>query len=143
MNPSAVMIEPIQQKHIADVILLLQDISIYLPPRELYEEIWETFISQSNVFSIVATHNGKVVGYGSVVIETKIRGGKVGHIEDVVSHSEKRNKGLGKMITDKLFDIAKTNNCYKVSLQCQQQNIQFYEKCEYKRSGTTMQRFIR
>ena len=136
------IIEPLQRKHMEQVILILQNMSVYLPPKESYSDIWESFINQPNVHSVVATENEEVVGYGAVVIETKIRGGKTGHIEDIVSHPNKRNMGIGKMIVNALYEIAKTKQCYKVSLQCQQHNITFYEKCEYKLSGTAMRRFI-
>lgn len=124
------------------VILLLQNMSTYLPPKDSYDDIWESFISQPNVHSVVVTEKGEVVGYGTIVVETKIRGGKMGHIEDIVSHPNKRNKGIGKIVVNALYEIAKINKCYKVSLQCQQHNIPFYEKCDYKVSGTAMQRIV-
>ena len=142
METDTAIIEPLQQKHMEQVILLLQDMSVYLPPKDSCDDIWKTFINQPNVHSVVATVNEEVVGYGAAVIETKIRGGKMGHIEDIVSHPNKRNMGIGKMVVNALYEIAKTNQCYKDSLQCQQHNIPFYEKCEYKLSGTAMQRFI-
>ena len=42
------------------------------------------------------------MGYGSIVIETKIRGGKMGHVEDIVSHSLFRKKGIGKAVVDSI-----------------------------------------
>jgi len=137
------IIEALQRKHMDQVILLLQDISPFLLPKDSYDDIWETFINQPNLHTVVVTDNGKVVGYGAVIIETKIRGGKMGHIEDIVSHPNKRNKGVGKIVVNALYEIAKKNNCYKVALQCQKANIPFYEKCEYRLSGTAMQRFIK
>jgi len=124
------------------VILLIHNMSVYLPPKDAYDDIWESFINQPNIHSVVATENEEVVGYGSVVIETKIRGGKMAHIQDIVSHPKKRNMGIGKMVVNALYEIAKINKCYKASLQCQQHSIPFYEKCEYEVIGTAMQRFI-
>ena len=142
-NPYKVIIEPLKRQHLEQVILLLQNMSLYLPPVSCHEEIWATFLSQPNVHSVVAIEGDLVVGYGSVLIEAKIRGGKMGHIEDIVSHPDKRNTGIGKMIVGALYNIASSNSCYKVSLQCQEHNIFFYEKCNFKLSGATMQRFIR
>lgn len=140
-NTAAIV--PLQRDHMDQVILLLQNISSFTPPKELHDEIWDTFKSQLNVHSVVAIEDDLVVGYGSIVIESKIRGGKMGHIEDIATHSEKRNTGIGKIIVNALYDIAHANGCYKVTLQCQQHNISFYEKCEYSVSGTAMQRFIK
>lgn len=61
---------------------------------------------------------------------------------NVVTHPEKRNLGLGTLIVNGLFDIAKNNGCYKVSLQCRDHNVAFYEKCGYAVSGRAMQKFL-
>lgn len=135
-------VEPIQREHMAEVIMLLQNMSAYLPAEDSYDAIWDVFAAQPNVFSVVAIENEMVVGYGSVVIESKIRGGKMGHVEDIVTHPDRLNKGIGKSVVNSLYEIARSKGCYKVSLQCQQHNIPFYEKCDYKVSGSAMQRFI-
>ena len=84
----------------------------------------------------------KIVGYGLILIATNIRGGKIGHIEDIVSHSNYKNKSIGRIIVNSLFDIAKEEGCYKVVLQCKEHNVVFYEKCNYEQSGVAMQRFV-
>lgn len=136
------IIEPTQQKHMEQVVQLLQAMSAYLPPKESYGDIWQSFINQPHVRSVVATENDGVVGYGAVVFETKIRGGKIGHVEDIVSHPNRRNKGIGKMVVNALYEIARENKCYKVVLQCQQNNVFFYEKCSFNVGGSAMQRFV-
>ena len=123
-------IKKIQKKHMNEVIdMLHKNMSEYIPPEEKLNEIWNFFSSQSNVHALVATIDDIVVGYGSIVIETKIRGGKTGHIEDIVSHSSYREKGIGKTIVSKLTDIAKKKGCYKVALLCKEHNIDFYKSC--------------
>ncbi len=125
------------------VIELLQSMSEFKPSKSEYLPIWNSFCQQTNVHSLVAVIDSQIVGYGSVVIEKKIRGGKMGHIEDIVSHSLFRKKGVGKAIVDALFDIAKVNGCYKVGLQCKEHNVEFYEKCGYEVSGLAMQMFVK
>ena len=125
-----------------DVIEMLQQLSEYKPSEKNYLDIWDKFSIQKNIYSLVATIEDKIVGYGSLLIETKIRGGKMGHIEDIVSHLNYKNKDVGKTIVNGLFDIAKREGCYKVSLQCKNNNITFYEKCQFDLSGVFMQRFI-
>ena len=125
------------------VVTLLQEISKFQPALEEYDYNWMLFSAQNNVFSIVAINDqNNVVGFGSLVIEYKIRGGKLGHVEDIVTSSSYRNEGLGYAILDKLYDFAKENGCYKVALQCRIHNVSFYEKCNYTVSGTAMQRFV-
>lgn len=135
-------IEPLRREYMEEVIEILQYMSVFEPPNESYDEIWNAFSAQTHVFSVVAIEHGKVIGYGSVVIEEKIRGGKMGHLEDIVTSPSRRNKGIGKAVVDALYDIAKQHGCYKVALQCQAHNVAFYEKCDYTVSGSAMQRFI-
>ena len=63
----------------------------------------------------------------------------MGHIEDIVSHSLFREKGIGKAVVDALFNIAKENGCYKVALQCKEHIVGFYKKCGYEVTGKAMQ----
>jgi len=135
-------IRSVEKRDMSDVVELLQSMSEFKPSESDFDAIWDEFYNQSNVFPIVALIDEIVVGYGSIVIETKIRGGKMGHIEDIVSHVDYGKKGIGKGIVDALFDIAKQNGCYKVTLQCKEHNVPFYNKCDYEISGLAMQRFV-
>jgi len=138
-----VSIREVLQSDMDAVVELLQSMSEFKPSKSEYLPIWNSFCQQSNVHSLVAVIDTQIVGYGSIIIETKIRGGKMGHIEDIVSHSLFRKKGIGKVIVDGLFDIAKVNGCYKVALQCKENNVKFYEKFGYEVSGLAMQTFVK
>jgi glucosamine-phosphate N-acetyltransferase len=140
MKHKKIFVRKIKKVDISFVIELLQSISNYKPSKKDYSKIWNKFNNQKNVHALVALINNKIVGYGSVVIETKIRGGKMGHIEDIVSHKKFRNIGIGKNIVNELFILAKKKGCYKISLQCKKHNTSFYKKCGYKINGITMQR---
>ena len=142
MNDKNIFIRKIKKTDISFVIELLQSISKYNPSKSEYSKIWNKFKGQKNVHALVALINNKVVGYGSIVIETKIRGGKMGHIEDIVSHKNFRKSGIGKAIVDNLFVVAKKKSCYKVALQCKKHTISFYKKCGYKKNAITMQRIV-
>lgn len=138
-----ISIRALAQSDMDAVIELLQSISEFTPSKSEYFLIWNSFCQQTNVHSLVAVIDTQIVGYGSIVIEKKIRGGKLGHIEDIVTHSLYRKKGIGKAIIDALFDFAKLNGCYKVALQCKEHNVEFYEKCGYEVSGQAMQIFVK
>ena len=72
-----------------------------------------------------------IKGAITVILEQKMihSGKKVAHIEDLVVDEAVRNYGLGK----KLLDIAKreSEDCYKIILDCNNENIGFYEKCGF------------
>ena len=137
-----IVFREIQKNDIAAVFELLKSISDFAPQKNEHDKIWDKFCNQKNVFSLVAVFGGKIIGYGSIIIEIKVRGGKMGHIEDIVTDPNLRKKGVGKLIIDNLFHIAKREGCYKLALQCSQDNESFYTKCGFERSGITMQRFI-
>ena len=137
-----ISIRAIMQSDMDAVIELLQSMSNFKPSKSEYLPIWNSFCQQTNVHSLVAVMDNQIVGYGSIIIETKIRGGKMGHIEDIVSHSLFQKKGIGKAILNGLFNVAKVNCCYKVALQCKENNVKFYEKCGYEQSGLAMQIFL-
>ena len=76
------------------------------------------------------------------MIESKIRGGKLGHVEDIVTHPEQRHKGIGEAVLTALYEVAHSKDCYKMVLQCQQHNVGFYEKCGYEVGGSAMRRLV-
>lgn len=81
-----------------------------------------------------------LIGTATIFIETKLihNFGKVAHIEDVIVHSDFRGKGLGKLLLDKCIEIAKQNGCYKIILDCSDDNCRFYENCGFNKKGNQM-----
>jgi len=85
-------------------------------------------------------YNKTIIGCGTIIIEPKFihNCGYVSHIEDVCIIPEYQGKGYGKKIIQQLIDISKINNCYKIILNCSQDNELFYEKCGFKKTNTQM-----
>jgi glucosamine-phosphate N-acetyltransferase len=77
---------------------------------------------------IVCQVDNKIIATGTILYETKIihGGKKVGHIEDIVVDQAYRGKGIASQILKRLIEDAK--DCYKVILDCNKDNIHFYEK---------------
>ena len=140
MNVSLV---EIKKNHMKAVIEILQSTSDYRPDEKDYDQIWDGFQSQTNYFGLVALDaKVEVVGYGSILIERKIRGGKMGHIEDIAVHPDFRKKGIGKLLINALYQISKKEKCYKVSLACKEHNLSFYQKCDLVISGISLSKFL-
>jgi glucosamine-phosphate N-acetyltransferase len=103
---------------------------------------FEKFISQldkhHNIF--VIEEQQKIICCGSIFIENKLLHnlGKVGHIEDVITDSQYRGQGLGKKIIESLVNYGRQQGCYKVILNCTNNNILFYEKCGFTRKEHQM-----
>jgi glucosamine-phosphate N-acetyltransferase len=85
-------------------------------------------------------YSNKMIGCGSIIIEPKFihKCGSVAHIEDICINPEYRGKGYGKKIIHFLIDISKINNCYKVILDCNDENKSFYEKCGFNKTNNQM-----
>jgi glucosamine-phosphate N-acetyltransferase len=92
-----------------------------------------------NIF-VAVTEDGEIIGSITILIEQKFihDGGKVGHIEDVVTRIEYEGRGVGKALVLKALDFAKQKKCYKVVLDCSKKNVEFYEKLGFKQHEISM-----
>ena len=132
------IIRKISQKDQETVVEMLQDISRFKPSIENYKLIFKNFHDQKHVDGYVFLLENEIVGYGAVVYEIKIRGGKVGHIEDIVVSRKFRGKNIGIKIISHLTNVSKVIGCYKVSLVCKESNIKFYQNCGLEVDGSSM-----
>ena len=111
------------------------------------ERFDKLFPRLSDIYKIIViedVRNQKIIGAGSVIIESKfIRDlGLCGHIEDIVVNKSYRGKNLGRRIIELLKLIAEVNGCYKVILDCSEQNVPFYEKCGFKKKEVEMAWYV-
>jgi glucosamine-phosphate N-acetyltransferase len=104
-----------------------------------------TFINNihdiSQMGKIIVCHiDNKIIGTGTIIYEPKIihGGKKVGHIEDVVVSPEYRGQHIATTILKMLIEDSKRNDCYKVILDCNYNNIPFYEKMGFINKNTQM-----
>jgi len=111
----------------------------------------ELFLSKINDISkigeiIVCYHKNvdnkhiTIIGSGTIIYEPKIihECRNVGHIEDIVVHSNYRSHGIAKNILNRLIHSAKVNNCYKVILDCKKDLEFLYERIGFKYNGSQM-----
>ena len=126
-------IEKMTKEDIGECLELLKQLTV--AGNFDYEEVFEKI--NSEIF--VAKIDNKVVGMASIFIEQKLLrfGGKVGHIEDVVVDSNFRGKGIGKKFC---ISVAKESKCYKVILDCDIDNTNFYNKCGFSEYGVCMRK---
>ena len=107
-----------------------------------YKEAWSNFISNSSSNSIVGVYNKKIVAYGSIVVENKIRGEVAGHIEDIVVDTSVRGKMLGVKLVKELVEIGKNLGCYRITLFCDKKLIKFYERNGFKVNNVIMNKYL-
>jgi len=94
---------------------------------------WWTIIENQNINYIVAEENGNVIGVATLVTINKVirSGNRMGLIEDVAVDKHHSGKGIGRMLIEELKELAIKKSCYKVILNCSEDNIGFYEKCGF------------
>ncbi|KAI5453684.1 Glucosamine-phosphate N-acetyltransferase-like protein [Naganishia albida] len=75
----------------------------------------------------------RIIATATLFVERKFlrNAGLVGHIEDVSVDPAMRGKNLGRRVIVALTEIAEKVGCYKTILDCNQDNIAFYEKCGF------------
>lgn len=113
-----------------------------LPDSPALTELWDEIYSNPNWIYIVCEVDGKLVSTCTVtLIKNLTRNARpYALIENVVTHSEFRNKGYGKMVLKKAQDIARENNCYKVMLMTgskKEETLKFYESTGFQKGIKT------
>jgi len=89
----------------------------------------EINLQNGNIY-IAKTNEKKIIGTATLLIEKKFihNGGKVGHIEDVATRKAYEGNGIASEIIKKIIYLARQDNCYKIILDCNEDNISFYKK---------------
>lgn len=94
-------------------------------------EKFKQFVSEQDhrQKTLVLEIDGKIRGCLTILIENKVARShsKVMHIEDVVTHTEWRGKGISRKLIDRAKEISKEVGCYKVILNCSEENLGFYK----------------
>ena len=128
-----------------DYLLLLEQLTIVEKEKINYEQ-FKNFVKNlsNNHIIIVIEDNNKIIGSGTLLIENKVihNMGLVGHIEDIVIHNNYRKQGLGKKIIDELINISIQSNCYKIILDCNEKNSNFYEKSGFTKKEIQMVKYL-
>jgi ribosomal protein S18 acetylase RimI-like enzyme len=91
-------------------------------------------------YLLVVKYEDQIIGTGSILVEDKIIHGmgKVGHVEDIVIDKKFRGLGLARQLMEKLIQIAKDKQCYKIILATSDDTVQFYEKIGFKKHSSCM-----
>jgi glucosamine-phosphate N-acetyltransferase len=132
-------IRKVELNDLNQVVKILQQVSDFFPNINQLEESWVTYINQDNIYAIVVIgSNQEVLGFGSVIYEKNIRSGIRGHIEDIVVRKDYHGQGIGSKIVKNIISNSKKQGCYKLVLQCEDNNIEFYKKLGFDSFGFNM-----
>ena len=111
-------------------------------PKNINRQDFNNFIDNLNqnhfIKVIKYKYTNQIVGSITVLKEAKLIHdfGKVGHIEDVVVDKAMRGYGLGKKLVD--IAVKECQDCYKIILDCSNENVEFYKKCGFEWKGNQL-----
>ena len=140
MNKNNISIFDYEGIDFESVLKLLQEISSYEPDDKI--KIKQKFCNNDNSYSIVAKKGEQIIGFGSVFIFERIRGGKCALLEDIIVDKSFRNQKVGSLIVNTLVEYAISKKCFKVVLETSSKSFSFYEKLKFKKNGISMRRLL-
>lgn len=139
---SKINFRPVKEDDINDVFILLNQLKNIDLKKIDRKKAWNDFNSNTSSNSIVGIYNNRIVAYGSVVIENKIRGEAAGHIEDIVVDTEVRGKMVGVSLIKELIEISRRKGCYRITLFCDKKLINFYSRNGFKVDNVIMKKYL-
>ena len=139
---SKVKFRNIEKKDLDQVFVLLNQLKQIEIDTIDKDKAWSDFINNSGSNSVVGLCNDKIVAYGSVVVENKVRGEVAGHIEDIVVDSEVRGKMIGVSLIKELIKVAKNKGCYRITLFCKETLVNFYSRNGFKVNNVVMKKYL-
>jgi glucosamine-phosphate N-acetyltransferase len=106
-------------------------------------KIVDIIVSQ-NSFIYVIEDNSQIISSIKIIIEQKIHNNFkcVMHIEDLVTHTNYRKKGLASLLLKYVINLAQELNCYKIVLCSNPENEEFYIKQHFIRKGTEFSLYV-
>ena len=133
-----VSLHPFAPEDAEQVVKLLQDVSAYQPDSDKIKDLGQIFVEQEKTFACVAVRDGCVIGFGSLFVLGRLRGGRSAIIEDMVVSAQERGQGIGRSILEYLLAQARKEGCFKVSLESSDIAIQFYQIAGFEIGGHMM-----
>ena len=139
---SKVIFRNIERKDLDQVFLLLNQLKNMDTSIVDKDKAWSDFVNNTSSNSVIGIYNDKIVAYGSVVVENKVRGEVAGHIEDIVVDSEVRGKMIGVYLIKELIKVAKNKGCYRITLFCKETLVNFYARNGFEINNVVMKKYL-
>ena len=124
----------------ASEMIAQYDLICQLSPNVTFDEysLMINDMVKLNYQQAVAYINEKPIGVCGFWINTKIYSGKYIELDNVVVDRDYRNKNIGQLLCDYVFEIAKQQNCKTAMLDAYLENTQahtFYERIGFTKKG--------
>ena len=135
-------IKPDELSELIALYKFLHETNAPLPEESRLKQIWHEFLADPKVHCLVGVVDNKLVATCVLTIIPNLsRGARpYGLIENVVTHGDYRQKGIGTGLLHFAQELARANNCHKVMLITQRQlesTLHFYDNAGFQRNGRT------
>ncbi|CAL8103057.1 unnamed protein product [Calicophoron daubneyi] len=142
-SESGCCVRPLKSGDFGYLNLLQELTEVGSVTQEEFEERFNRMAACPNTYFIILIEHKstkQVLAAATLVAELKFihECSKRGHIEDVVVRSNCRGKNFGKLLVEILVAIGKHQGCYKISLDCEDAKVGFYEKIGFQRKNNIM-----
>ena len=139
---SEIYFRKIQKNDLNEVFVLLNQLKQMDISAINLDKAWDNFINNTSSNSVVGLFNDKIIAYGSLVVENKVRGEVAGHIEDIVVDSDVRGKMIGVALIKELIKIANEKDCYRITLFCKENLVNFYARNGFEVNNVVMKKYL-
>ena len=97
-------------------------------------------VLKNNNHMVVCEVDGEIIGSATLHLQKKIirNGGLAGFIEDVAVREKYRGHNIGSKLIQHLIDKAKELGCYKITLSCIPERVEFYKRNGFIEHSKTM-----
>ncbi len=97
-----------------------------------------------NCFVYVIEYQNKIIGSATLIIQPKFHNNfyNAALIEEVIIDKNFRCKGLGKKLIKYIIIEARIYNCYKIVLNAEEQNFEFYKKLGFTNKGAEFKMYL-
>jgi glucosamine-phosphate N-acetyltransferase len=106
--------------------------------QDIFEQTLNYITQYSDIW--VIEKNKQLIACATIMFEKKFIFNicTLAHIEDVCVKKEYRNNGYGKLLLTNIIQKAIDKKCYKITLNCNNNNIDFYKKCGFELRANQM-----
>jgi GNAT superfamily N-acetyltransferase len=144
-SPTAIQFRVIHPHELTALLELyrhLHSVDAPLPDSAELQHVWQTLLSDARMRCFVAATDPHLVASCTLAILPNLtRGARpYGLIENVVTHPDYRNQGIGTQLLQHALQTAWENNCYKVMLLTGsklEETHRFYERAGFKKGLKT------
>ena len=114
-----------------EVYALITELEECELPRREFSEVFKANLNSKQVRYFVAEENGRLIGFASVHFQGLLHhAARIAELQELVVNHEARGLGLGKLLLNKVAELARLESCEQLEVSCNKRRTAshaFYE----------------